>query len=50
MTPPSVQQIYQHLQDLLGLASLYPLPEDPVLVRAPDVQWPGMLLMGFTEN
>jgi HPr kinase/phosphorylase len=50
MTPPSVQQIYQHLQDLLGLASLYPLPEDPVLVRAPDVQRPGMALMGFTEN
>lgn len=50
MTPPTVQQIYQHLQDLLGLECLYPLPEESVVIRAQDVQRPGMALMGFTEN
>lgn len=50
MTPPSVQQIYLHLQDILGLEALDPLPDTPVVLSTQDVYRPGMALMGYTEN
>ncbi|MDD5719799.1 MAG: HPr(Ser) kinase/phosphatase [Candidatus Krumholzibacteria bacterium] len=50
MTSSTVQQIYQHLQDILGLEALFPLPEAPVVLTAPDVHRPGMAVMGYTEN
>ncbi|HOX26690.1 MAG TPA: HPr(Ser) kinase/phosphatase [Candidatus Krumholzibacteria bacterium] len=50
MTQPTVQQLYQDLQDLLGLEALTPLPEAPIPLVARDVHRPGMAVMGFMEN
>lgn len=50
MTPPTVQQLYQHLQDVLGLEALVPLPDAPVALAKQDVHRPGMALMGYTEG
>jgi len=50
MTKPSVQQLYQDLQEPLGLEALTPLPDEPVTIEAADVHRPGMAVMGFTEN
>ncbi|MEZ4387699.1 MAG: HPr(Ser) kinase/phosphatase [Candidatus Krumholzibacteriia bacterium] len=50
MAQPTVQTLFNELQDRLGLVALTPLPEEPVAVVAPDVHRPGMAVMGFTEN
>jgi HPr kinase/phosphorylase len=50
MPDVTLQQLYQDLQDPLGLEALTPLPEQPVPVVAQDVHRPGMAVMGFTEN
>ena len=50
MPEVTLQQLYQDLQDPLGLEALTPLPEAPVPVVAQDVHRPGMAVMGFTEN
>ncbi len=50
MTNPTVQQLYQDLQEPLGLEALTPIPDDPVPIVAQDVHRPGMAVMGFTEN
>jgi len=50
MSQPTVQQLFQDLQDLLGLEALTPLPDVPIPLVAQDVHRPGMAVMGFTEN
>ena len=50
MATPSVQQIFQDLQESLDLEALTPLPDDPIPILAADVHRPGMAVMGFTEN
>jgi len=50
MAEITLQQLYQDLQDPLGLEALTPLPDQPVPVVAQDVHRPGMAVMGFTEN
>jgi HPr kinase/phosphorylase len=46
----TLQQMYQDLQDALGLEALTPLPDEPITIVAQDVHRPGMAVMGFTEN
>jgi HPr kinase/phosphorylase len=50
MNRPTVQQLFQDLQDPLGLEALTPLPDAPILLVAQDVHRPGMAVMGFLEN
>jgi HPr kinase/phosphorylase len=50
MASPTVQQLYQDLQDVLALEALTPIPDKPVPIVARDVHRPGMAVMGFTEN
>lgn len=50
MTPPTIQQLYRDLRDVLGLEALLPLPETPAPLAAQDVHRPGMAAMGFTEG
>ncbi len=50
MTPPTVQQVYRDLQEVLRLEALLPLPDTPTPLAAQDVHRPGMAVMGFTEN
>ena len=50
MSKPSVQQLFQDLQEALALEALTPLPDAPVPIVAQDVHRPGMAVMGYTEN
>ena len=50
MANPTVQQLYQDLQDVLVLEALTPIPDEPVVIAAQDVHRPGMAVMGFTKD
>jgi HPr kinase/phosphorylase len=50
MAGVTVQSLFDALKDTLVLEFLTECPDEPVLVRAPDVHRPGMALMGFAEN
>jgi HPr kinase/phosphorylase len=50
MNHVTVQQVYEDLQETLKLRLLTDMPEEPIVLAAPDVHRPGMAMMGFMEN
>jgi len=46
----TVARVWLDLRDRLGLENLTTIPEDDIIIVAPDVHRPGMTLMGYMEN
>ncbi len=50
MNRVTIQDLYEQLKEPLLLDVMTDMPDEPILVHAPDVHRPGMALMGFAEN
>jgi HPr kinase/phosphorylase len=50
MNKVTVQTVYSDLNETLKLTLLTELPDEEIILAAPDVHRPGMAMMGFMEN
>jgi len=50
MNKVTVQTVYNNLNESLKLTLLTELPDEGIVLAAPDVHRPGMAMMGFMEN
>lgn len=50
MSKLTVNELYEQMQESLGLEFLVACPEEARVIHARDVHRPGMALMGFAEN